>query len=296
VRIVVTGSRGFIGANLVQSLCTLGREVVTVSRKPQLHGGVRSHHCLSVTDSGFARILNEGDIVVHLAALGNDGASFADPVRYGESNASGTLNVLEACRRRGARFVFTSTQRVYASSNEPINESSPVGPQSPYGYSKFVAETWTRMYSELYQVPSVILRLFSVYGPGQVIEEGTSGVVSIFAHRTLSGEDMVVHGGQVRDFLYIDDAVAAIELAMDSDASWGSTYNIGSGVGTSLVDLARIIKEKSGSESKIAVDEDYPDQSQYLADISKAQNEIGYSPKVEIADGVSKYLEWLRSR
>jgi UDP-glucose 4-epimerase len=295
LRAVITGSTGFIGAHLVKSLRSQGWEVVTVSRTGgEALGG--DHFQLPVTDSQVRSIIRQGDVVVHLAALGNDGASFNDPYEYGAVNAFGTLNVLEACRVHGAAFVLASTQRVYAPAEEPLTESSRLDPKSPYGFSKMVAETWTKMYSDLYGVPAVVLRLFSVYGPGQLISAGTSGVVSIFAHRALANEDMTVHGGQVRDFTYIGDAVAGIEAAMQTERGWGNTYNIASGVAISLTELAGLVKEAAGSSSEVVVQGDYPDQSRYIADISRARTDLGYDPKVSIAEGVRRYIDWLRQR
>lgn len=297
MRAVITGGTGFIGSHLARSLSASGWEVVTVSRHApveQLQGV--EHHDLTVGDRGVWELIGHGDVVVHLAALGSDGISFEQPFEYGKTNAQGTLNVLEACRLAGARFVLASTQRVYAPRREPLDEDSALDPKSPYAYSKLVAETWVRMYAQLYQLPAVILRIFSVYGPGQLIKSGTSGVVSIFAQRVLAGEDLIVHGGQIRDFTYVADVTGAIESAMISECEPGSVFNIGSGVATSLADLAVVVKEAAGATSSIVIDEDYPDQSCYVAEIGKARRELGYSPRFGLREGLTNYMEWLSQK
>lgn len=297
MRAVVTGGTGFIGQHLVRSLQESGWGLVTIARHPadrELPGA--EQHAVLVDDERIREIIGPGDVVVHLAARGSDGLSFTEPYEYGKINAFGTLNVLEACRLAGARFVLASTQRVYASKREPLDEDSALDPRSPYAYSKLVAETWTRMYAELYQLPAVILRIFSVYGPGQLITSGTSGVVSIFAQRVLAGEELIVHGRQTRDFTYVADAVSAIESVMRVECRAGSIYNIGSGVATSLADLAVAVKEVAGSNSGIVIDEEYPDQSCYVADIGKARRELGYSPQFSLKEGLAKYMEWFSGR
>lgn len=296
MRAVITGGTGFIGSWLAGSLLAEGWEVATVARGS---GGERlgvEHYAVSVEDTAVRGAIRPGDVVVHLAALGSDGLSFSDPFSYGRTNAFGTLNVLEGCRLAGARFVLVSTQRVYASHPGPLDEDSALDPQSPYGYSKVAAETWARMYGRLCGVPVVILRVFSAYGPGQLVESGTSGVVSIFTRRALAGEELIVHGCQYRDFVYVSDVAKGIRAAMTAEAGSSPVYNIGSGVKTSLGELALAVKQAAGSRSRIVSDLEHPDRSCYVADIQKARRELGYEPQVALMEGLGRYIKWLAGR
>ena len=128
------------------------------------------------------------EAIVHLAALSDASQSLADPVGYTTINALGTLNVLEAARQHGAGVVFASSQRIYEPWHGPLHEDAPKAPTTVYGWSKLAAEGWVTMYSQVYNVPTITLRLFSVYGPGQRMRGGASGVLAIFAERTLRGQ------------------------------------------------------------------------------------------------------------
>src|SRR5262249_53302667 len=143
-------------------------------------------------------------------------------------NALGTLNALEGARLGGGHLILASTQRVYHRSEFPMYEEHPINPTDPYAVSKLVAEQWCRMYSDQLSVPTTVVRLFSVYGPGQV-GQGNSGVVSIFLARARRGEPLAVHAEQERDLTWVGDVALGIRLAAERPPEGdyrGRVYNI----------------------------------------------------------------------
>lgn len=293
MRIVVTGGTGFIGSHLVAALVAKGNQVITVSRRPEALSPEVEHRALDVADAAAPEQVGKVDAIVHLAGAADASASFADPLGYNRTNALGTLNMLEAARKSDALFIFASTQRIFRPRVEPLAEDSPVQPVDPYGYSKVVGEKWVEMYRELFQLRTVVVRFFSVYGPGQVLYGGTSGVVAIFVNRALRGEPLRVNDGNLRDLTYVSDVVQGIALVLESQAAVGRTYNIATGKGTSIHTLASLVKEVTGSPSPIIVAGNDHGES-YVADIARARAELGYVPSVGLRQGLELYVDQLR--
>jgi dTDP-L-rhamnose 4-epimerase len=138
----------------------------------------------------------------------------------------------------------------------------------------------------------VALRGFSIYGPGQVIQAGTSGVLSILARRGLTGQPLEVDAGTLRDFVHVADAAAAFRLALTRPEAVGGVFNLGSGVATSLVELAERVRAETGGCSSLAVRGDTPPAG-YVADLTRARQDLGYSPSISLADGLKEYVAWL---
>ncbi len=294
MRILVTGGTGFIGRNLVETLAARGHQPITLSRRAEGLPGVE-HHCLDAGSDAAVEIASGVDAIAHLAGLSNASASFADPFLFNRLNVMGTLAMLDGARRGGARVVFASTQRIYRPSSRPIPEDGPIEPQDPYGYSKLCGEQYLEMYRRFYNVHGCAVRFFSVFGPGLVIEGGTSGVVGIFVGRALRGEPIVAHTNQMRDLTYVSDVVNGIVLALEKPAPSGSRYNIATGHGTSIEDLARVVCEVTGSRSEVVV-EPGGDFGYMVADVSRARAELGYEPSVGLREGIERYVAWYRTR
>lgn len=295
MRILVTGGTGFIGSHLVDALINRGDRVVTVSRHPDPAHPNAEHHVVDVEDAAALRKAGRVDAIVHLAAAADASSSFKEPLLYNRTNALGTLNVLEAARKSNALFVFASTQRIYRPQTAPLAEDDLKHPIDPYGYSKLVAEEWVRMYRELFKLQTVVLRFFSVYGPGQPLYGGTSGVVAIFANRALKGEPLKVNDANLRDFTYVGDVVKGIILALENPIALGNTYNIATGEATSIDVLARVVKDVVGSPSTIVVGGGDCSES-YVADITRARKDLGYEPSFELRRGLEVYVEHLREK
>lgn len=292
MRVLVTGASGFIGRHLVKTLAAEGHTLVTASRSD---GSASEEHVRYDFASAepFPEIAPV-DAVVHLAAhsSASDGLPADEIARV---NVQGTLTALLVARRSHARFVLASSQRVYRPGSQAISEGGPTEPIDVYGYTKLAAELYTQMTARLFDVPATIPRFFSVYGPGQVVTQGTSGVVSILAQRALAGAPMVVMTRQPKDFVEVSDAVRGIILCLSACRVPSPAYNIATGVPTSVLTLAREIHTWTGSTSPITEDYSIDEPGGLVADIERARQELGYEPKIGLAEGLCNYVNWLRT-
>lgn len=316
MRVLVTGASGLIGRSTVQELRRRGHQITTLHRGPGMPGLEKTHVATDVRQPAAREAARQAEAIVHLAALGNVEESLRIPLEYNDVNASGTLNLLEGAREGGALFLFASTQRIYQLSSRPIAEDGPLNPTSPYAYSKIVAETYCRQYASLLGVRTAVLRFFSVYGPGQQ-GRGTSGVVAIFLERALAGLPLVVHGHRRRDLTHVDDVARGIALALEHPWNPGSAYNIATGVGTSLLELAELVRGITGSASPIeefyTSDTFQPGHSSIgptpaaspltaeaqaeedlVADCTRAKRDLGYASSISVREGVLSWLRWIR--
>lgn len=296
MRVLVTGASGLIGRHTLRELEAQSHSVRAFQR-----GNIGGVECVQgdvrVDRAALCQAARGCQAIVHLAGRGDVGESRRDPLGYAELIAGGTLNALEAARANSTAFVLASSQRVYPLQPEPCREDGPLAPDSPYGYAKWTAELWCRMASEQYDVPTRVLRFFSVYGQGQQAHGG-SGVVSIFARAALAGEPLVVQSEGRRDLTDARDVargiVCAIDDALATPPSHG-TFNIATGVGTSFRELARAIIEVSGSRSTIDNDVREGVGTDLVADVSRAREELGFSAAIDVRQGVKDYVRWLRS-
>ncbi len=292
MRILVTGGTGFIGSYLVERLIANGELVISASRRAKPAHPDAEHHVVDVGDAVAVERIGKVDAIVHLAGLADASSSFADPLQYSRTNALGTLNMLEMARKSDAVFVFASSQRVYRPQTAPLAEDCRRHPVDPYGYSKLIGEEWVQMYHEVFNLRTVVLRFFSVYGPGQALYGGTSGVVTIFVNKALKNEPLKVNDANLRDFTYVTDVVEGIVLALKEPVAIGNTYNIATGEATSIGVLASVVKDVTGSQSAIVVAGNDCGES-YVADITRARNELGYEPSVGLRRGLELYVERL---
>ena len=294
MRAVVTGSTGLIGRHLVPRLMADGHHVVGLTSHSADILSSEYHTCDVVGEQAID-LASNGDVIVHLAGLADASTSVREPVQYNRVNALGTLHMLEAARRANGAFVLASTQRLFRPQAGPIDESTQPAPIDPYGYSKLIAEDWVRMYQELYGLRTVVLRFFSVYGPGQEVAPGVaSGVVTIFLRQALAHATLRVDNRQRRDFTFASDVAEGIRLVIRQPGAWGKTYNIATGVSTSLLELALLIKEVTGSSSRVVGPGEQGEGENYVADVTRAHRELGYQASVRLADGIRLYARWLK--
>ena len=313
MRVLVTGASGLIGRHTVEVLLREGHQVRTFQRSPltraaddradQTHAAgdravetaVESVVGNVRTDMASLCVAAQGcQAVVHLAGRGDVAESRRDPHGYAQLNANGTLNALEAARAAGAMFVLASSQRVYPLQARPCREDDRLAPDSPYGYTKWVAELWCRMASEQFGLTTRVLRFFSVYGPGQQANGG-SGVVTIFARAALASEPLLVQSAGQRDFTDARDVARGILLALHAPAdSTHRVYNIATGVGTTFRALAEMVIATAGSSSSIEDTLQEPPGHDLVADVSRASTELGYTPCIPLRQGLEHYIQWLR--
>jgi UDP-glucose 4-epimerase len=302
MRILVTGASGFIGRHVVSELLSAGHDVIALSRRPldpadasDAPGTLRNLHADTLSDE-TRRAAGEAEAIVHLAGRGDVQASLREPLEYNRLNAMGTLNVLEGARAGGGHVVLASTQRVYRPADGPIHEDVPLGPVDPYAVSKHVAEQWCAMYADQLGVPTTVVRMFSVYGPGQV-GQGNSGVVSIFLERAMRGEPLVVHADQQRDLTWVGDVARGIRLAVETPPGGerrGRVYNLATGVGTTLFELALRVREVTSSTSPVVPPGQRSAEGDRVADVGRIQRELGFRPTVTVIDGLRRLADQQR--
>ncbi len=289
----MTGASGFIGRHVVAELVSAGCRVSTLHRGEPLDAPNVRHVRADVHSPVAAATLLESEAIVHLAGNGDVQASFERPFESSYLNAVGALRVLEAARRAGAHVVLASTQRVYKPASRPFAEDAALAPADPYAVAKLVAETWCRMYSQQLGVPTTVVRLFTVYGPGQV-GKGTSGVVGIFLERALADLPLEVHAEQRRDLTYVEDVARGIRLALQQPRTdgVGRAYNLATGVGTTLETLARLVCSVTASRSLVLPPTGRSPEGDRVADLSRARRDLGYEPAVDLEQGVRRTAEW----
>lgn len=290
--VCVTGGAGFIGSNLTDALLRDGHTVHVVDN---LSNGTlaklapdASFHELDIRDAGamVALAQREGfSVIYHLAAQADVRKALEDPGYDADVNVVGTINVLEAARACGARVVFASTGGAgygeYDGLPIPTPETCATRPMSHYGMSKMAGEGYCGLYSRLYDVPTVVLRLGNVYGPRQD-PHGEAGVVAIFAGRMLDGIAPTVFGDglQTRDYVYVGDVVDAF-IAAD-DAPSGETFNIGCGREINVLDLIAGLEAPSPEFAPARLGE----LQRSALDPSKAHAVMGWQARMPLNDGL----------
>ncbi|WP_411968817.1 NAD-dependent epimerase/dehydratase family protein [Haloferax sp. YSSS75] len=299
--ILVTGGAGFIGSHIVDALV----ENNEVRILDNLSSGVASRIPDSATlfegdirDSDVVREATAGvDIIFHQAAVVSVSKSVKDPVMCHDVNSTATLRLLEAARSENARVVLASSAAIYGHpSTVPISEEEPASPTSPYGLQKHSLDRYAQLYNELYGVDTVVLRYFNVYGPRQT-KGDYSGVITVFLEQALAGDPITVNGDgqQTRDFVFVDDVVQA-NLSAATTESVGEAYNIGTGNGITIGELAETIRDVTSSGSPIVHTDPRPGDIRYsCADTSSAQSNLGYVPRVSLDEGLERLLTYERS-
>ena len=312
-RVLVTGGAGFIGSHVADLFISEGYEVeiiddLSTGNRANVPEKAKLHEC-SVASSEAGKIISEGlfDTVVHLAAQIDVRKSVADPVFDANTNIIGTLNILEAMKKAGAkgRIIFTSTGgAIYGDFNTPPNvEVYPKDPESPYAISKLAAEYYLSYYGRLHGLQHVALRFGNVYGPRQD-PHGEAGVVAIFCTRILDAKPLTIFGDglQTRDYVYVGDVARAVFLAATNEIPPAErvdarAFNVGTGVGTSVVDLARLLQEAAKSEVQVSFAPKRPgEQQESFLNVEKAGRVLGWKPQVTLSEGLAATFAWSESQ
>jgi UDP-glucose 4-epimerase len=311
-RALVTGGAGFIGSHVADLFVAEGYDVeiiddLSTGHRRNAPEGVPLHE-VSVTSPEAAQLIRGGnfDVIVHLAAQIDVRKSVADPMFDATTNILGTINICEAVRESGrkTRIAFTSTGgAIYGDFNTPPNvETFPKDPESPYAISKLSAEYYLAYYGRLHGVDHVSMRFGNVYGPRQD-PHGEAGVVAIFCTRILEGKPLTIFGDglQTRDYVYVGDVARAVFLGATRDIPAtgrvdARAFNVGTGVGTSVVELARLLQDSAGSNAEIVFAPRRPgEQQESFLDASKARTVLGWKPQVTLAEGLAKTFTWAES-
>ncbi len=304
MRVLVTGGAGFIGSHLVDRLVKDGYDVRVLddlsSGKVENLSGYLSSGKVDfvegdIRDSAVVgECLSGVDAVVHLAALISVPFSVEHPDLTFDVNASGTLNMLRSSAKLGVdKFVFASSCAVYGDPKFlPVSEDSEVFPISPYAESKLLGERFCFGFGDRRLLRTVVLRFFNVYGPRQGLSE-YSGVITRFFDRCRRGLPLVVYGdgSQTRDFVCVFDVVEAIVSCVKKSAADRGVFNVGSGVATSVKELAKVVLDLTGANCGVRYEAPRAgDIKDSYADISKVKKVLGFEPRFSLRDGLRTLL------
>jgi UDP-glucose 4-epimerase len=293
---LITGAAGFLGSSLANHLAREGHQVRGLddlstgdpqALAPDIHftrGDVSDRPKLWT-------LLQEVDVVYHLAARVSVPESVLYPRDYNNVNVGGTVALMEAMRDVGVRrVVLTSSGAVYGDlADQPLIEILTPNPRSPYAVSKLAAEYYVRTIGRLWGIETVSLRIFNAYGPGQHLPASHPPVVPHYLKQALRGGTLVAHGdgSQTRDYVYVDDVVSALVASATAPNLNGLVINIGSGVETSVRDLIKSVLEVTGSKAEVIYNaQTSGGVSRMRADLSLAKEKLGYHASIKMEDGL----------
>jgi nucleoside-diphosphate-sugar epimerase len=306
---LVTGVAGFVGSNLADALLDRGYTVRGIDNfatgrrsnlDPLVDQAEFSFSEIDIRDVEEVAERIEGvDFLFHQAAVPSVPRSVDDPVTSTDANCTGTATVLNEARKADVETaVVASSSSVYGSSEKlPKVETMPEHPESPYALSKHYTEKLALQFSDLYDIDTVALRYFNIFGPQQDPSGAYAAVIPKFIDLMLDGEQPVIYGDgeQSRDFTYIENAIEANVLAAEGDVT-GEAFNVGTGGRVTVNELVESLNDKLGTEIDPVYDDPRPgDVPHSHADISKARELLGYEPVVSFEDGLERTIDHLKS-
>jgi UDP-glucose 4-epimerase len=304
MRVLVTGGAGFIGSHLCDAFHAKGDEVFVIDDLSHGHASrlpedVDLHKESVLNASRLSALVAQirPELICHLAAQVDVRTSVAFPSVDAEVNVLGTVNVLEAARNVDARMIFSSTGGALYGADAPVPspESTPPAPGSPYGAAKYAAEQYVSLYNRLFGTTHAILRFANVYGPRQGTS-GESGVVSLFCANSAQGNPPTVYGDgmQTRDYLYVDDCVAAFIAATDYGKA--GIWNIGTGKEVSVLQLARLVAELTGERTRpVFAPARRGELLRSALSWDLAADDLGWRPVTSLAEGVQAVVRWFEA-
>lgn len=307
---LVTGVAGFIGSTLARALLARGEQVRGIDN---FCTGKRENltDCISQIElhevdlldlDALHRACRGVDYVFHEAAIPSVPRSVQDPLGNNRANVDGTLNLLVAARdAKVKRVIYAASSAAYGDTPTlPKREDMPPNPISPYAVAKLAGEYYMTSFYRCYGLETVSLRYFNVFGPRQDPASPYSGVLAKFITQMLNGEEATIFGDgkQSRDFTYVDNVVEANLLACQADAkeAAGQVFNVATGQRADLYQTFQVLKKLIGYRGDVKYGpERAGDVKHSLADISRAKQQLGYRPKVDFEEGLSRTIEWYRS-
>lgn len=303
MRVLVTGGAGFIGSHVNKLLLDQGHQVTAIDdlskgRQDLIDPRVNFHQVSLEDQNELEKILPGHDGVIHMASFIEVGESVKKPVEFTQNNIVGTVKLLEAMKNTGVKkIIFSSSACVYGKPQKlPITEEDPLGEQeNPYGITKVTMEEFCKLYHTLHQFDVTILRYFNPYGPGELHEPETHAIPNfVKSALTKTPIPLFWKGEQVRDFIYIDDLAETHVLALT--LSGLHIYNVGTQTGVKVIDVVKKIFELVGYEVPIEdKGERKGDISALVASSQKIQQELGWSAKVGLEEGLQKTIDFFKN-
>ncbi|NHN60116.1 MULTISPECIES: NAD-dependent epimerase/dehydratase family protein [Halorussus] len=313
--VFVTGGAGFIGSHIVELLVENGYDITiydnlstgNLSNIEHIHNSINFIEGDLLDADRLTTAMDGHEIVSHQAAQLEITTAMEEPQTDLEVNTSGSLNVFDAVVENDiSKVLYASSACVYGQAKTtPQSEEHPTDPNWPYGVSKLAVDKYANIYSKTYDIPFVGLRYGITYGQ----REWYGRVMTVFLKRALNGKPPVVWGGeQVRDFVHVRDASRLHNLAVESDTTGHEIYNVGTGVATSIKELAKLVVESTnldrdivfediepGEESKQVERDRLPQELEKMVlDPSKAKQKLDWEPQVNLREGLSLQYEWLK--
>jgi UDP-glucose 4-epimerase len=313
-RVLITGGLGFIGSNLARRLAALGADVLIIDSLIPDYGGnlfniddiadrVRVNIADIRTEASMQVLVQKRDIIFNLAGQVSHIDSMRDPHTDLEINCRAQLSLLEACRRRnpGVRVVFAGTRQVYGKPEYlPVDERHLVNPADINGINKAAGEYYHLLYNNVFGLRASSLRLTNVYGPRQLIKHNRQGFIGWFIRLAIEDNEIQIFGdgSQVRDFVYVDDVADAFLRAGASDACDGQVFNVGGNQPISHSDLVALLIDVAGS-GRVRHVEWPPDKKRidigsFYSDSSKFNRVVGWSPAVDLREGLKRTIAFYR--
>ena len=307
-KIVITGGAGFIGSNLAKSLSVDNQVIIiddlSTGDKGNIEDLVDNKKTEfikgSITDLELLqKTFKKADYVFHEAAIPSVSRSIQEPITTCNVNINGTLNVLLAARDCGVKkVVYASSSSVYGDiSTYPITEDMTPNPLSPYAIAKLTSEYYCNVFSKIFNLPTVVLRYFNVYGPRQDPNGEYAAVIPKFITNVLNDKPLVIYGDglQTRDFIYIDDVVKTNILAAENNIT--GIFNAAGGKQITINQLAKTIMNLCNKDLEIRYKATRPgDIKHSVADISKAKEKLGVHPSINIENGLKQTIQWFQKQ
>lgn len=292
IKSLITGGAGFIGSHLVDALLEKRHKVLVIDnistgKRENLNEKAEFHE-LDLANLKKIKPLFKGvDFVFHLAAIPKIMVSIENPVSAHQNNLTNTLNVLAASKDNGVKkVVYASSTSIYGNqATLPIREDVKPNPLNPYGVQKYTGELYCKVFSEIYNLPTVCLRYFNVFGPRQSFESDYACVVGIFLRQKAEGKPLTIVGDGTarRDFTYVKDVVSATILAAENNVRGGEAINIASGNNFSVNELAGMI-----GGATINTPPRPGEIKESLGDIQKAKELLGWEPEYDMEEGLKE--------
>lgn len=312
-RVLVIGGLGFIGVNLTERLVTSEAQVTVVTRSRARHHdralqyearGVKIVEGDIRNAGNMARAVADQAVVFNLAGESGAVRSMEEPTADLDVNCGGNLVLLDSLRRvnPSAKLIFVGSRLEYGRPAKlPVSEDDAAQPLCVHAINKLAVEEYLRLYRKLFGLRFAVARVTNPYGPGQPVGRTAYGVVNHLIHMALADRPLTIYGdgAQLRDYIYVEDVVSALLCLGEAPASNGRVYNVGTGHGTRLIDMAETIIKIAGGGHIEHVEwpplAEQIETGDFVADIARARRELGWAPRVTLHDGLRRTVEFCRA-
>ena len=287
MKILITGGAGFIGKYLANQLCS--EHEITIIDNFYRKNNIKLNKKVKIIEQDitkdFEKLISQNEVIYHLAAISQVMTSIEDPELTYRVNIEATKNIIVACTKHKKKLIFASSREVYGTqTNLPVKLTAELNPENPYAASKLAGEALIKSYGKSYELDYNIVRMSNVYGAGDM-----DRVIPKFIEMFRKNKDIELYGSEkIIDFVYIDDVVNALSKLKDKS---GLTINLGSGVKTTLLELANLIKESTNSNSNINISSERQGEvGKFQADISETKIKLDWEPTVSLQEGLKQML------